>query len=107
MVDKPQPYNNNFLFLKNKDKSKQLKHTSPAKRAATEPPPGAEVRAPTLSTNFSTDSRARGPTLMMSIRYSMILSLIRTNGHVCILFPSLKKKKKVKMNSDWVIYTLG
>ena len=53
-------------------------HTKPAKRAATEPPPGAEVRAPTLKTNFSTESRVSGPTLMMFIRYSIILSLKRT-----------------------------
>ena len=49
--------------------------TSEARRAATDPPPGAEERAATLWTNWSTLSLANGPNALTFKRYSMILSL--------------------------------
>ena len=65
--------------------------TRAASKAETDPPPGAEDRAPTLRTNWSTLSLAKGPTALTFKRYSMILSLtfinIRINGwlfHIAI-----------------------
>lgn len=49
--------------------------TRAARTAATDPPPGADDRAPTLKMNLSSVNEASGPVFAVANRYSIMLSL--------------------------------